>query len=190
MYRQKNKQILEEISRLETLKRGVVVGRSETPVTTVTSLGKFYSKTEDSELYIALKEYSEPEISLRIQIAFELGLIDLVGERLPRIVSEFPLFHGLFTDPDGKPIGVIAEDFSKNRSIPVKYCADWPFEVRNVIGLPKDPEHLRSTSFLVDGIRRIGDFGDFRPLSHTLYLEIAGDYADNLDDFSVKIPLQ
>ena len=167
MYRDTNRQILDEINRLNSLKPGIVVGRNQSGKTTVTSLGKFYSEVTGRDLDIGLKEYSRIRGDvLNIQVATELGLIDLVEEHLPHLIKEFPLFHGVFLDGNGRPMGVVTEDYSKNGTVPVK-SVGWnrevlPYEIQRLVDRPKDLDDLATTCFLVDGKRRIGDFGEFR----------------------------
>jgi hypothetical protein len=191
MYRDTNKQILEEIVKLNFLKKGDVVGRNKPGTTTVTSLGKFYSNVMNQELYIGLKEYARVTGStLDMQVATELGLIDLVEKNIPNFdINEFPLFHGILLNSKQKCIGVITEDFSKNGTIPVESIADeefLPYEIQNLIGRPEYPKDLATTCFLVDGKRRIGDFGEFIPMLPHEKLELAKDYLYNMTIYSVK----
>ena len=86
MYRETNKQILEEIARLNALKAGQIIGKNNSRDTTVKSLGKFYSNVLGHDLYIGLKEYERIDAntrtsSLNIMVACELGVIDLVAVR-------------------------------------------------------------------------------------------------------------
>lgn len=195
MYRDTNKQILEEITRLNSLRVGHVVGKNELGKTTITSLGKFYSNVMGQELHIGLKEYVEsPCDILNIQVPCELGLIDLVERNLPEFINEFPFFHGVLLDANGKPIGVITEDYSRNGTTPVD-SVGWnkgvlPYEIQKLIGKPKDLDDLATTCFLVDGKRRIGDFGAFILGIPQEKIKLARDYLDNMDAYSVRVALE
>jgi hypothetical protein len=195
MYRDTNRQILEEINRLNSLKSGTVIGKNQSGKTTVTTLGKFYSEVAGRDLDIGLKEYSGSQGDvLNIKVATELGLIDLVEENFPSLVQEFPLFHGVFLDGNGKPIGVVTEDYSKNGTFPVE-SVGWnrdvlPYEIQGLMDRPKDLDDLATTCFLVDGKRRIGDFGEFTMGSAKEKLELGKNYLDTMDIYSVKVALE
>jgi hypothetical protein len=195
MHRDTNRQILEEINRLNSLKSGTVIGRNQSGKTTVTYLGKFHSEAVGRDLDIGLKEYSsKTEDVLNIQVATELGLIDLVEKNFPHLVGEFPLFHGVFLDENGKPIGVVTEDYSKNGTVPVR-SVGWnrdvlPYEIQGLVDRPKDLDDLATTSFLVDGKRRIGDFGEFTFGDVEYKLKLAENYLDTMDAYSVRVALE
>lgn len=194
MYKNTNKQILEEIARLSSLRSGKVIGRNRSGRTTVTSLGKFRSEVAGRDLHIGLKEYCGIQSVLDMVVATELGLIDLVEENLPHLVDEFPLFHGIFLDKSGKPIGVVTEDFSKNGTARVESVREdsdvLPHEIQKLIGRPDYLDDLATTCFIVDGRRRIGDFGEFTMGSVDVKMELAKNYFDNINDYSVKVALK
>ena len=196
MYRFTNRQILEEINRLDSLKYGTVIGRNQSGKTTVRSLGKLYSEVAGRDLSIGLKEYSTLRGDvLNIQVATELGLIDLVEENFPSLVNEFPLFHGVFLDESGKPRGVITEDFSQNGVVPVRSVGldrdVLPYEIQRLMGEPNDLDDLATTCFFVGGKRRIGDFGEFIMMG-TIYgkLELAKNYLNTMGAYSVKVTFE
>lgn len=195
MYRDTNRQILEEISRLNSLKSGTIVGRNQSGKTTVTYLGKFHSDVTRRDLDIGLKEYSgKTGDILNLQIATELGLIDLVERNFPHLVDEFPLFHGVFLDKNGKPIGVVTEDYSKNGTVPVR-SVGWdrdilPYEIQGLVDRPKDLDDLATTCFLVDGKRRIGDFGEFTFGDVKYKLKLAENYLETIETYSVRVALE
>src|SRR3989338_4492608 len=124
MHRDTNRQILEEINRFPSLNYGNVVGSYASGRTRVISLGTFYSEAAGRDIDLGLKEYSEYSggegDALNLQVACELGLIDLVEEHLPSLIGEFPLFHGVFLNANGNPVGVITEDYSRNGTVLVK----------------------------------------------------------------------
>ena len=195
MYRDINKQILEELTGLNSLRVGHVVGKNESGKTTVTSFGKFYSNVMGQELHIGLKEYAGVSgDTLNMRVACELGLIDLVERNLPEVIDEFPQFHGVLLDANRKPIGVITEDYSKNGTIPVN-SVGWnrkvlPYEVQTLMGKPTDLDDLATTCFLVGEKRRIGDFGEFIMGTANEKLRLSRDYLDIMDAYSVKVALE
>ena len=180
MYQDTNKQILEEITRLNSLSPGHIAGRNESGKTTVTSFGKFYSNVMGQELHIGLKEYAgTSRDTLNMKVACELGLIDLVERNLPDFINEFPKFHGVLLDAHGKPVGVITEDYSRNGTTLVN-SVGWnksvlPYEIQKLMGRPTDLDDLATTCFLVDGKRRIGDFGEFTMGTANEKLKLARD---------------
>ena len=158
-------------------------------------MGKFYSNVMGQELHIGLKEYAGVSgDTLNMRVACELGLIDLVERNLPEFVDEFPQFHGVLLDANGKPIGVITEDYSKNRTLPV-HSVEWnrvalPYEIQKLMGKPTDLDDLATTCFLVGEKRRIGDFGEFIMGTANEKLELARAYLENMDAYSVKVALK
>lgn len=194
MHRDTNRQILEEIRRLDSLKYGSVIGRNDSGNTVVTSLGRVYSEVLGHDLDIALKEYSGKQGNvLNMMVGCELGLIDLVEENLPHLVEEFPVFHGVFLDSGGKPIGVITEDFSQNGTVPVRNIdrnrESLPYEIQELLGRSEDLYDLATTSFLVGDGRRIGDLGEFTSGDVKWKLKLVENYSD-MGDYSVKVPLE
>ena len=200
MYRETNRQILEEVARLSSLKIGPIIGENASGKTTVKSLGKFYSNVLGDDLYVGLKEYGIiPEntraSSLNMRVACELGVIDLVEKDLPDLIKEFPLFHGLLLDTNKKPIGVITEDYSKAGTISVNNVGEenrdvLPYEIQKLLGKPKYPEDLATTCFIVDERRRIGDFGEFTMGNVMEIMKLSKDYINKIKKYSVQVKLE
>jgi len=196
MYRDRNKEILGEINSLNSLQYGSIVGTNDSGQTSVRSLGKFYSDVMGRELYIGLKEYFNfcGDV-LDIQVGCELGLLDLIEKNLPSFVDEFALFHGVFIDSSGEKIGVITEDFSKGGTISVKSVNKFekeimPYEIQELLGKPRFLEDLATTSFMVDGRRRLGDFGEFTFGTIEYKDRLGNDYFDVMEDYLVNIVLE
>jgi len=200
MYGETNKQILEEIARLNSLKIGPIIGENASGKTTVESLGKFYSNVLGDDLYVGLKKYgmvpeSSRTSSLNMRVACELGVIDLVEKALPELIKEFPLFHGLLLDTNKKLIGVLTEDYSKAGTISVNNVGEkdkdiLPYEIQKLLGKPKYPEDLATTCFIADGKRRIGDFGEFT-MGHAMeIMKLSEKYIDKIEEYSVQVKLE
>lgn len=195
MHRDTNRQIIEEINACGSLTIGPVVGENDSVRTKVTSLGKIHSVSLGRDLDLALKEYDGKRgDSLNMRVACELGLMDLVERNLPHLIWEFPLIHGVFLDLGGKPIGVITEDYSRGGTVPVTGVGQdrkiLPYELQNLFGKPTGLDDLATTAFLVDGLRRIGDFGEFIPGDSMEMAEFSRAYFNRMDSYSVKVNLK
>ena len=126
MYKDNNRLIFEEIAKQNSLKRGEVVGKNNSGITTVTSLGSFYSSILNSEIYVALKEYGDMKRKfLNRSVARELGLFDLIEKELPNRMVEFPQFHGVLINSNKEALGVLTEDFSKGGTTLVKNVSEY-----------------------------------------------------------------
>ncbi len=195
MYRDTNREILAEINRLGSVSVGrIPIGRSERGTTTVSSLGSFYSAVLGQTAYVALKEYAESsreKDDLELRVACELGVIDLIEKNLPQLISEVPRFHGVLLDAQGKPVGVITEDYSRGGTAPVRdRIADLPYDLQKLMGKPKYPKDLETACFLVDEKRRIGDFGVFTEGTSDEKSRLSGDYIDRMDAYTVRVMLE
>lgn len=194
MYSVTNRRILDELRKLPFLRREGFVGSNTFGSTNVSSLGKFYSKTLQQEVHLALKEYDIlTGNTLCLHVACELGLIDLVEKNFPGLVPEFPLFHGVLLDQKGFAIGVITEDYSKNNSLRVSDGLSdsmLPYEIQQLMGKPKSSSDLATTSFLVNGKRRIGDFGAFTEGTIDEKFILAGSYWKNKKPYCIKTRIE
>ncbi len=168
-YLERNQQTLAEIGQNLRLRRGSVIGRS--PNTTFTSIGNYKSTILEKDLYIGLKENRHKEGDfLRGWVARELVLINMIEQRFPQLLPEFPVFHGILEHPTGETLGVLTEDFSYGGRYPVKGFPrslfvdipdkDVPKELEEIAGKEIDNYDLATMCFLVNGQRRIGDFGE------------------------------
>ena len=198
MYKDQNREIIAEINQLESLKNGEIIARNSLQTTRVRTLGNFYSKVLDRDVYLALKEYNSFKDldDLQFKVSEELGFIDLVENNLPQLLNEFPLPHGvLINQKNPNQIGVLTEDFSQNGKYPVYQISEWnkkilPYELQKLMGSPERLDDLATTCFLVNGKRRIGDFGEFfmaQIASKKLYL--AKSYLRKISNYTLRLPL-
>ena len=149
------------------LKIGKLIGRSDGG-TTFNSLENYYSRILNKRLYIGLKTN---ESYYDDNVVRDLALISKVEKEAPHLLSEFPIFHGVLRNDNRNFIGIICEDFSeggkylvegmkKSWREPVK-DSEVPKDMEKILGVSIDNHDLVTTCFMINGKRRIGDFGEF-----------------------------
>lgn len=173
-YLERNQRILAEITeafKTNKLQRGESVGKGTGFATY--PIGGYDSSILGCKLHLCLKEYHKFRKEIKdiwiYSIARDLSLIRRVEAEVPHLLPEFPVFYGLLQSP-GDTFGVITEDFSKGAQHQVRNVSrSWgmtikPEEVpRDLVKLVEkdiDDHDLATTCFLVNGQRRIGDFGE------------------------------
>src|SRR3989344_1882947 len=160
-YLERNQAIINELRGVR-LERGNVVGRSYSMI--FTSAGHYQSSVLGNTLYVGLKEYNDPEqrkSSTEDRALGELHCVRTVAEQLPHLEAELPVFYGTLLDSEGKPVGIVTEDFSQGgryevRSM-VKDKEEFPNELRGIFP-DIDSYDLAKVGFSVNGQRRLGDF--------------------------------
>ena len=158
-YLERNQLLIAEIGQNLRLQRGKVIGVGT--LSTFRSAGNYRSSLLDDDLYVGLKEIPSIRHALDFQVALDLALIRAVEQNLPYMLSEFPIFYGLIRDSKGEKIGVVTEDFSKGGRYEVEDMGAYeelPRELEKFLEMPITDYPLCTTSFLVNGQRRIGDF--------------------------------
>jgi|SRR3989344_1854397 len=193
-YLERNKALIEEIRNCHELKIGKEISRSEADSgmgAIVYSLGNYASRILNNELHLILKDKETIRPSLERFVSRDLGLFRVIESRFLHLLPEFPIVYGMVLDADGQNFGFLSEDFTEGGKYEIKpEYMDAPFELANAFGHTIDETELATTSFCVNGKRRIGDFGEFYSgLSIRKWDEIipARDISQNIQDFTVRL---
>lgn len=126
------------------------------------SVGSFNSEVIGHPVYAGIKFdygrwYPKPDDE---RVCKELTTIDIIAGGLPYLAHRLPLFEGLLTDPDNRPLAVITEDFTQGGRLDI-YPTDVfqpemiEFFAQRVGFFPRDLERMY---FMVGGELRYGDF--------------------------------
>lgn len=192
-YLERNRLLIAEIRENLELSRGGEIARSDTG-TLVYSLGHYQSRMLGKELYLALKDKESHRNAIDRFVAQDLGLIRVIEQRFPHLLGEFPVVHGVVRNSTGKPLGVITEDFTQGRKYPIRFMNGddkLPVELSDAFTCPLDLDELATTCFLVNGKRRIGDFGEFYKGLWVGNLDTVlpsrGDIYRNIGDYTLQV---
>lgn len=167
-YLQRNRALIREMRQDLRFQRGEVIGKGSGA--TFTATGHYRSPLLGEDVYIGVKETKLDGTVLRLRTAKELSMLHKVEEKTPHLLPEFPIVYGLLTDLTGREIAIFCEDFSQGGRYDVEpvlqlwgqYINDGevPKDLKKVRGSKIDNRDLATTCFMVNGKRRIGDFGE------------------------------
>jgi hypothetical protein len=169
-YLQRNRALIREMRQHMRFQRGEVIGRGSHA--TFTAAGHYGSSLLGEVVYVGVKEIKLDGIALRLRTARELSILRKVEEKTPHLLPEFPIVYGLLADSPGRELAVFCEDFSQGGRYDIEpilqswsqYISDEevPKDLEKVKGSEIDNRDLATTCFMVNGKRRIGDFGEIR----------------------------
>ena len=168
MYLERNHALFEEMGRSLKPQRGVVVGKSAQ--STFTTTGHYESGILKRDSYTGVRETRRLKgDDYMYQAARGLAFIIAIERQTPHLMEELPDFYGLLEDPENV-VGILTEDFSEGRKYRVEEVTrPWdmpisddeiPRELERIKREAMGAHDLATMCFLVNGKRRIGDFGE------------------------------
>lgn len=150
--------------------KGTFVPQRELFIAGGTKMGTIsvgYGLIDGEKIQIAKKIPINERTDLRKKFLKDLWFIDrLARYDLDNFEYQFPLVYGLEVDPEGTPISIITEDYSKRNSV-LLYPAQWHELHPCVANVVQDPnlnlEEMSRVGFKVgdERIVRLGDFDTF-----------------------------